>query len=720
LAQARCLPPLARCVVGLAPNIAHGKMDVRLVPPLDPQAMRAAANPGAAAKDEVAAILKGLQLDKRFFMSRLQQDTLQDLMPVMPKSMQREGMADMDESGQARIKKVKSKGMKATGTSGGEQGADFDIYLNEAVMPVLAQALDSLCRQLTRMEQQGDQLDPKVRQRFNPMTFLGQQLLRRHPRCARTPRRQGIYRNFSAWADQERGRREMLRRKESVHQVFKGFLLRGVVQRDTISTVLESIDDTMQLGGLLKSHPEMQRVFMGGGEEEDLTRQKSSGPRRKANFKGTTFDFSTFWYLFANVIMSHDVVPFSVIQRGIEIQKQMALDRAKREEEDRKFEEERLRKEEEQRQQLAAYEILYESLITNDQLADILNNSKILTGDDVRPTDPGYEFEVTPKGKHVTLLADLLILLGFESLRTAEPEPERFWDGNLACAWQVCQEMFKVEIADGVVEREVLERLIVPPVGFMMLRGMVEDELERRNDTPGSKDKDDDDDAAMALASGGKKPSMDELGMKFGMTMARIDWLHQLFESFLPPDPNAGPNDPPPCCLYPDCPAAIPKAQMKNLISEMKPDLTEAEFEMRFSRIDEDGSGMVEFDEFVQWIYTDDVKVAGSAGGAKMSFDELADMHGETIEMIKYIYSTFVDTLGEGQVDRYPEQPGALTREESARLCKVLAPRMSQTDFEESFDRVDLDAKGQLDFDEFLEVVDLDELPAELRDNYGG
>merc|ERR1719456_2167398 len=125
--------------------------------------------------------------------------------------------------------------------------SDFDIYLGESLMPVLAQALDSLCRQVNRMQMQGDSLDPKVRARFNPLTWLAQQLLRRHPKAAKTPRRQAIYANFRDWSDLERGRREMLRRRDVVQDVFDGFVLRNVVQRQDIPNVLSSIDDTLRL-----------------------------------------------------------------------------------------------------------------------------------------------------------------------------------------------------------------------------------------------------------------------------------------------------------------------------------------------------------------------------------------------------------------------------------------------------------------------------------------
>merc|ERR1740121_2176363 len=138
---------------------------------------------------------------------------------------------------------------------------DFDIYLNEAVMPVLAQSLDALCRQLARMQEQAGQLDPKVRARFNPLTWLAQQLLRRHPKCARTPRRQLLYRGFKDWADWEKGRREMLRRREAVNEVFNGFMLRGVVNFETMQDVVQSIDDSLFLEGAIKNNAQLAAVL---------------------------------------------------------------------------------------------------------------------------------------------------------------------------------------------------------------------------------------------------------------------------------------------------------------------------------------------------------------------------------------------------------------------------------------------------------------------------
>merc|ERR1740121_1576465 len=138
---------------------------------------------------------------------------------------------------------------------------DFDIYLNEAVMPVLAQSLDALTRQLNRMDEQAASLDPKVRARFNPLTWLAQQLLRRHPKCARTPRRAQLYRGFKDWADWEKGRREMLRRQPAIEEVFKGYMLRGGVAVDKINTVVADVDDSLYLQGVLKNNKGFQAAL---------------------------------------------------------------------------------------------------------------------------------------------------------------------------------------------------------------------------------------------------------------------------------------------------------------------------------------------------------------------------------------------------------------------------------------------------------------------------
>jgi hypothetical protein len=711
----------------------------------------------SATNDEVASILKGLGLDRKFFLSRLDQSQTQDLLPSAPQEKE-DGGNDADAPGSGpggrRVCRMKTKVLKnRENRKVNKKATDFDLFLGEALMPVLAQALDSLCRQVNRMQMQGENLDPKVRARFNPLTWLAQQLLRRHPKCAKSPRRQAIYANFRDWSDLERGRREMLRRRDVVQDVFEGFVLRGVVQRADLDAVLDAIDDTLRLDGVLKNNKAVRRALLLEAAEPESPSSKRQAPRgREEFFKDGGWTFDQFWLRFANVIMSNDVVPFSAIQRGIESQQQQALLRSEAEVARKKEEEDRKQREADQRRRNEEYVQLHAEMQENKHIQAILDSEKALTGDDVRPGDAGYEFEVPPNGAHVNLLYRLLDLLGFElgnkpkdgkpvspgpgslaeaaKILTAEDAErssskvgDRWWDDELAKAWTTLQEIHRAEICDGVVEKDVLEKVLVPPVGFLLLRNRVTEELENREEQEdglggfgredsrqGSKD------VGPALdANRDAKPSIDTLCQRLGVSMSRIEWLHRLFESFLTPDPN----DPTsvPVCLYPECPAAISKAQMRALMKEVRPYMEEVEFEMRFRRIDTDLSGTIEFDEFVMWVREDEVRVGGAAPLQKMTFEELAVVYSESVELIKYLHEHWQDQFDNpNEKCGYPAKPKSLPKDKIRALVSSLTPDMSDADFETQFQMTTFSKKDCLDFDEFLEVIPLDELPDEIRD----
>lgn len=726
----------------------------RLVPSLGLESQQVSKKPRVTTNDEVASILKGLQLDRKFFVSRLDESQCKDLLPVADAP----GEADASPDSK-RIVRMKTKVLKKnTVRVATKKQSDFDIYLGEALMPVLAQALDSLCRQVNRMQAQGDSLDPKVRARFNPLTWLAQQLIRRHPRGAKTPRRQAIYANFRDWSDLERGRREMLRRRDVVQDVFEGFVLRGVVQRRDLSAALDAVDDTMRLGGILSNNKAVRSALsLEDNEprpESPTTRQKQQRRTRDDFFNQGGWNFEQFWTKLATVIVENDVVPFSAIQRGIDAAHQQALVRSEAEDIRKKEEEERRQADLDQKRMLEEYTSIHKELQEQEHIKAILESGKVLTGDDVRPGDAGYEFEVPPNGPHVTMLAKLLVLLGFESLdktkekpRTASPAGdakglpematqlssgaadaapgtaapaagERWWDDELASAWTTLQEFYRAEIADGVVEQEVLEKVLVPPAGYQTQRSKIMEELEsreekddldrdrpsRRNSEAGAED---------LVRQASKKPSIDSLCEALGITMSRMEWLHRLFESFLQPDEkNPGVV---PVCLYPDAPAAIKKVQMKALMKELRPNMEEVEFEARFRRIDQDLSGQVEFDEFVQWVREDEVRVAGAAPLQKMSFEDLATVYSESVELIKYLHERFQEAFPDGEADDYPSNPKPLGKAEVRALVSSLTPSMSDAEFETQFQMTTFSKKDTLEFDEFLEVVPLDELPDEIR-----
>mmetsp|Transcript_52826 Transcript_52826/g.123584 ORF Transcript_52826/g.123584 Transcript_52826/m.123584 type:complete len:741 (+) Transcript_52826:52-2274(+) len=696
--------------------------------------------------DEVQAILDGLRLEKQFFGAFLDKDVLDELAPnseATPTALKvkREktmagtrtdksmGPTRTGQMGPTRTKRSERTLNRAKTTyeetdalANSRRLLDFDVYLGEALLPVLAQSLDALCRQRNRMDEQGDRLDPKVRARFNPLTFLAQQLLRRHPKCATTPRRSNLYKNFTTWADLERGKREMLRRVDIIEQAFGGFVLRGTVSQSSIPLVLSAIDDTLFLNGVVKTHPEMVAMF----HPEGTTNFKSiSTSQRSQLFRDTPWTWERFWQEFSSLIMTNDVVRYSDIERGMELKKEAVILAAERTAAFEKEQEKKKQRMELQRRLIARYTDLHQLMQEDAHIKSILTGSLILTGDDVRPGDAGYEFEVPPKGRHVTLLAELLRLLGFQSfalpgteedgIAKVPEDTEMWWDNDLAAAWTTIQELQGAEMKDGVVEKDVLEQVLVAPVGFVVLRHKVEDELERQSDPlmeddhhherhretePGPADL--------------RKPTFEELSFKLGMTMARMQWLHALFETFLPHESG---SDVHPTCRYPDNPAAIPKTAMRELIREIHPHLTDSEFEARFARIDSDGSGVIEFDEFVNWVREDEVHVVG---GQKMTFEELSHHLNEGVDFIQYLYTCwcgqFTMLNQDADVDDYPNNPKSMAKKDVRELITLLTPSVTDEDFEVEFSQVDTLSKGVIDFDEFLEVLDQEAIPLEFRE----
>jgi len=81
--------------------------------------------------------------------------------------------------------------------------------------------------------------------------------------------------------------------------------------------------------------------------------------------------------------------------------------------------------------------------------------------------------------------------------------------------------------------------------------------------------------------------------------MIRLTWLHEQFASLIP----SGIDN------YPIEPSALSKEEMRDLISQLQPDITAEEFDIKFRQVDTDGSGQIEFDEFVEWLTADKVDI---------------------------------------------------------------------------------------------------------------
>merc|ERR1719296_483622 len=134
-------------------------------------------------------------------------------------------------------------------------------------------------------------------------------------------------------------------------------------------------------------------------------------------FEGKSWSFEEFWFHFANAVWKCEVVPYSAILRGVERQNQVDQEKQDFEERQAAADAERGQVEAEKRRLIGKYNDLYGRLIEDPIIKDISNGDKILSGDDVRPGDVGYEFEAPPHGPHVALLSDFMQLLGLDVSR---------------------------------------------------------------------------------------------------------------------------------------------------------------------------------------------------------------------------------------------------------------------------------------------------------------
>jgi Ca2+-binding EF-hand superfamily protein len=328
-----------------------------------------------------------------------------------------------------------------------------------------------------------------------------------------------------------------------------------------------------------------------------------------------------------------------------------------------------------------------------------------------------------------------------EQIEPVEPiNPDLFWSDDVADDWKILQEMIGTEMQDGVVDAQSLEAALPAPRAFLQLKRRVEDELERRRfqdflDAEKKKDTDPrtssmHEELSYEVSTGSRrsvdvmglqafdgveisqglsdsaKPSFEQLCRTHRMTMARMHWLHAQFVDFLPPGIDGVKQR----CGYPENPAALSKEDVQNLMAEVKPETTLAEFEQKFLHIDADGSGELEFDEFVQWLGEDELELDAEADKTKPSKEDLADRFKVSLDRIDELHEAFASYLPEGEVDGYPEEPKALSKECILELVQKFAPDISEDEFDEQFRFIDMDNSQSIEFDEFLEFLDFEEI----------
>merc|ERR1719399_561004 len=500
--------------------------------------------------------------------------------------------------------------------------ADFDLYLAESLTPCLAQALDALGRELIRQKETGDKMDKNVLRRFNPRTWLAQYLLRNHPSAVQTPRRAAVYGDFRKWTDMERRRRELLRRREKIKNVFKGFSKRNVVSSNDIPKIWATLDEMWYLNGALMNHPKLAISYDG------------IAPMN-------SFSFETFWTWFAQLAIANDILSFETFKDGFDrmIAEQKRKEKEAMEAEEREEEEaERARQKEEERQR-------YIEIVTeckeNEYLTKIIQDDMILTGAMSSLEPENKEVEVQPYGPHVVLLTKLLIQLGFKSLPDPDfvqtkgkgptasrggkqeeellekLESEMWWEDPALTCWQLVQRAGDTEVQDGVVDKASLQFAldvenydnVIKSVTrerekeeLLGLGDVVADVAKRQAQLRQEQEAQEELEARMREeienAKGGRKMTYAELCKEYDISISRLEWLHEQFRSFLP----EGVVD-----TYPVDAAALSKGEMRDLYADIKPDMTDEDFETSFVEIDKDGSGEIEFDEFVFWLFLEEV-----------------------------------------------------------------------------------------------------------------
>ena len=427
--------------------------------------------------------------------------------------------------------------------------AQKSLFLAEHVWPGVAQALADLASSASK---------------DNPLRYIAQRLMRNKAKVAAS-----LPKEWDAWIDRERGMIMWSLLKEDVRQVFEGFTIRRQVRLKDFPKIFSAIDDSL----CLDSHFSQTSFAL------------DSLP--------ASVDFATFW----------DFIT-SQTQPGGKLLKKAASTRALRRAVTMENAELREAEAEEAAKSAArAAEAvrpwleLISRMNENENLLKIKTKAFFLTGSPFLATPR----EVPVEGNHVSLIAQALRLLGFCTLNKQNERVEEnptVWTLALSRQWAAAQRACRCSVTDGIVDTESL--CTVVHAEFNALREKVlaswaewvatEEGAAEAHGLPGG----------LSLALSGVnvesedegKPSFKLISLRTGISLIRLNWLHEQFISLL----EDGVDN------YPDNPSALSKDEMCELIEQLQPDITAEEFEVKFKQVDSDGSGQIEFDEFVEWM----------------------------------------------------------------------------------------------------------------------
>eukprot|EP00913_Durusdinium_trenchii_P028707 g26923.t1 len=255
---------------------------------------------------------------------------------------------------------------------------------------------------------------------------------------------------------------------------------------------------------------------------------------------------------------------------------------------------------------------------------------------------------------------------------------DRWWDPTMKSSWKILQAACGAQ-RTGNVDAEVLQRLLPKPEEFISIKKKVDAELRRIAENGPEEARLE---TVMEEQEKKPKPSMEERSEHGAETAA---------------------------------PSVIDKKTMFLLLKQVQSNINEAEFEARFRRLDQDSSGVIEFDEFVRWVHDDEVEVIGSAE------KELANDMDVSIKLIMYVYDCFKFELGTSQVDEYPKTCAVLNRDQACNLAQILVTKLAKKKFDKYWEMVDVDKKerlGVVTFDDFCELLDFEDMAEDVLTKY--
>jgi hypothetical protein len=192
-------------------------------------------------------------------------------------------------------------------------------------------------------------------------------------------------------------------------------------------------------------------------------------------------------------------------------------------------------------------------------------------------------------------------------------QKEIWWEDPALTCWEIVQRAMDAEVQDGIVDRASLafatnaenyfevHKAVTRERERAELLGLGDVVADARARLREQEDAQEAMEAAMAEAKAqlmAKKRTYEQLAAEYELTDVRIEWLHEQFKEML----DEGEED-----NYPTDPASLSKDKMRDLYQDLKPDMNDDEFEAQFEEIDEDGSGEIEFDEFIRWIYMEEI-----------------------------------------------------------------------------------------------------------------